>query len=59
MRVLAVDTTTERGSLAVVSDEGVLAEARVRTGAGHSRWLLPALDAVLRGLGLAPSPIPH
>ncbi len=53
MRVLAVDTTTQRGSLAVVSDEGVLAEARVTTGAGHSRWLLPALDAVLRGLGLA------
>jgi tRNA threonylcarbamoyladenosine biosynthesis protein TsaB len=55
VRVLAVDTTTERGSLAVVSDEGVLAEVRVRTGAGHSRWLLPAVDAVLRGLGLAAS----
>ena len=52
MRVLAVDTTTERGSLAVVSDEGVLAEARVRTGAGHSRWLLPAVEALLHGLGL-------
>jgi tRNA threonylcarbamoyladenosine biosynthesis protein TsaB len=52
VRVLAVDTTTERGSLAVVSDEGVLAEVRVRTGAGHSRWLLPAVDALLRGLGL-------
>ena len=53
MRVLAVDTTTERGSLAVVSDAGVLAEVRVQAGAGHSRWLLPALDAVLKGLGLA------
>ncbi len=52
MRVLAVDTTTERGSLAVVSDQGVSAEVRVRTGQGHSRWLLPAVDAVLRGLGL-------
>jgi tRNA threonylcarbamoyladenosine biosynthesis protein TsaB len=53
VRVLAVDTTTVRGSLAVVSQEGVLAEVRVRTGAGHSRWLLPAVEAVLGGLGLA------
>ena len=52
MRVLAVDTTTERGSLAIVSDEGVLAEARVRTRAGHSRWLLPAAEALLSGMGL-------
>lgn len=52
MHVLAVDTTTPRGSLAVVSDQGVLAEARVTTSDGHSRWLLPAADAVLRGLGL-------
>jgi tRNA threonylcarbamoyladenosine biosynthesis protein TsaB len=55
VRVLAVDTTTERGSLAVVSEEGVLAEVRVRTGAGHSRWLLPAVETVLGGLGLAAS----
>ncbi len=52
MRVLAVDTTTARGSLAVVGEQGVLAEARVESPAGHSRWLLPALDAVLRGLGM-------
>lgn len=57
MRVLAVDTTTERGSLAVVSAEAVLAEVRVRTGAGHSRWLLPAAEAVLHGLGLAASQV--
>lgn len=53
MRVLAVDTTTPRGSLAVVGDEGVLAEARVVTAEGHSRWILPAVDALLRGLGIA------
>ena len=50
MRVLAVDTTTPRGSLAVVGEEGVLAEARVVTAEGHSRWLLPAIEALLRGL---------
>ncbi len=41
----------------MVSDEGVLAEARVTTSEGHSRWLLPAADAVLRGLGLEPAAI--
>ncbi len=32
--------------------EGILAEARLVTTAGHSRWLLPAVEALLRGLGL-------
>ncbi len=54
MRVLALDTTTPRGSLAIAVEEGVLAEARVRTGNGHSRWVLGAADALLRGLGIAP-----
>jgi len=52
VRVLAVDTTSSRGSLAVVDDSAVLAETHVVTDAGHSRWLLPAVDAVLRGLGI-------
>ncbi len=53
MRVLAVDTTTPRGSVAVLSDEAaVLAEARVETASGHSRWLLPAVEALLSGLAL-------
>jgi tRNA threonylcarbamoyl adenosine modification protein YeaZ len=52
VRVLAVDTTTARGSLAVVGEEGVLAEARVVTGEGHSRWLLPAAQDLLRGLAV-------
>jgi tRNA threonylcarbamoyladenosine biosynthesis protein TsaB len=55
VRVLAADTTTPRGSLAVVAAEGVLAEARVETDQGHSRWLLPAADALLSGLGIAPA----
>ncbi|HXK09582.1 MAG TPA: tRNA (adenosine(37)-N6)-threonylcarbamoyltransferase complex dimerization subunit type 1 TsaB [Vicinamibacteria bacterium] len=52
MRVLAVDTTTPRGSIAVAGPEGVLAEARVLTADGHSRWLLSAASALLAGLGL-------
>jgi tRNA threonylcarbamoyladenosine biosynthesis protein TsaB len=57
VRVLALDTTTPRGSLAVADDEGVLAEARVLTGVGHSRWVLGAADALLQGLGIAPASI--
>jgi tRNA threonylcarbamoyladenosine biosynthesis protein TsaB len=52
VRVLSVDTTTPRGSVAVVSEEAVLAEARVLTAEGHSRWLLPAVDALLGGLAI-------
>ncbi len=52
MRVLAVDTSSPRGSLAVAGPEGILAEARVVTAEGHSRWLLPAVAALLRGLGI-------
>jgi tRNA threonylcarbamoyladenosine biosynthesis protein TsaB len=54
VRVLAVDTSSRRGSLAVAGPEGVLAEARVSTAEGHSRWLLPAVGALLQGLGLEP-----
>ncbi|HSD29461.1 MAG TPA: tRNA (adenosine(37)-N6)-threonylcarbamoyltransferase complex dimerization subunit type 1 TsaB [Vicinamibacteria bacterium] len=52
MRVLAVDTSSARGSLAVAGPEGVLAEARVVTAEGHSRWLLPGVAALLQGVGI-------
>jgi len=52
VRVLAVDTSSPRGSVAVVGSDGVLAEARVVTAEGHSRWLLPAVSALLQGLAV-------
>jgi tRNA threonylcarbamoyladenosine biosynthesis protein TsaB len=52
VRVLAVDTSSPRGSVAVVGPEGVVAEARVVTAEGHSRWLLPAVSALLQGLAV-------
>jgi tRNA threonylcarbamoyl adenosine modification protein YeaZ len=52
VRVLAVDTTTSRGSLAVVSAAGVEADVRDTTPHGHSRWLLAAVDRTLGNLGL-------
>jgi tRNA threonylcarbamoyladenosine biosynthesis protein TsaB len=54
VRVLAVDTTTPRGSLAVVTAEAVEAEIRMESPEGHSRWLLSAVDRALRGLGVEP-----
>jgi tRNA threonylcarbamoyladenosine biosynthesis protein TsaB len=52
VRVLAVDTTTPRGSLAVVGERGVEAEERETATHGHSRWLLAGVERMLRGLGL-------
>jgi len=52
VHVLAVDTSSPRGSLAVLGPGGILAEARVVTVQGHSRWLLPAVSALLQGLAL-------
>jgi tRNA threonylcarbamoyladenosine biosynthesis protein TsaB len=55
VRVLALDTTTPRGSLAVAGDGGLLAEARIVTSGGHSRWVLGAAEALLQGLDLEPA----
>ncbi len=52
MRILAVDTTTSRGSLAVVTDQGVAAESRSTSPEGHSGWLLSAVEGALERLGL-------
>jgi tRNA threonylcarbamoyladenosine biosynthesis protein TsaB len=52
VRILAVDTTTARGSLALVTDQGVAAESRSTTQEGHSRWLLAAVARTLEELGL-------
>jgi tRNA threonylcarbamoyladenosine biosynthesis protein TsaB len=54
VRVLAVDTTTERGSVAVTEDDSVCGEVRVASSEGHSRRLLPAVDFLLQSLGLRP-----
>jgi tRNA threonylcarbamoyladenosine biosynthesis protein TsaB len=48
MLVLAVDTTTEKGSVAVVAEDAVRAEVRFLARDTHSRHLLPAIEFVLR-----------
>src|SRR5688572_8393710 len=57
MRVLAVDTTTERESVAVAADGELLGEVRLRSDVLHSRRLMPAIAYLLEGLRLAPSEV--
>jgi tRNA threonylcarbamoyladenosine biosynthesis protein TsaB len=47
MRILAVDTTTARGSVALVDGDATLGEVRVRSASGHSGWLVSAIDFLL------------
>jgi tRNA threonylcarbamoyladenosine biosynthesis protein TsaB len=57
VRILAVDTTTQRGSVAVVEQGELLGELRLLSGKDHSERLLPAIDFLLRGLGGGPAGI--
>ncbi|CAN5629347.1 tRNA (adenosine(37)-N6)-threonylcarbamoyltransferase complex dimerization subunit type 1 TsaB [soil metagenome] len=51
--VLALDTSTATGSVAVGAGDKLLAEVVLRVGAGHSSTLLPAIDYAMRSAGLA------
>jgi tRNA threonylcarbamoyladenosine biosynthesis protein TsaB len=55
LRILAVDTSTPWGSVALREGSETRGEVRLQEGEGHSRWLLPAIDSLLRGKGLAVS----
>jgi len=54
MRILAVDTTTARGSVALVEGDATLGEVRLRSASGHSGWLVSAIDFLLRQASLKP-----
>lgn len=51
--VLALDTSTATGSVAVGSGGELLTEVALRVDAGHSSALLPAIDYAMRSAGLA------
>ena len=57
MLILAVDTTTERESVAVVEAGSVRGEVRLRAVDTHSRRVLPAAAFLLESLGLAPAAV--
>lgn len=54
MRVLGLDTTTSRGSVALLDGNELLGEVRLAAPDSHSGRVLPAVDFLLRGLGLEP-----
>jgi tRNA threonylcarbamoyladenosine biosynthesis protein TsaB len=54
VRILAVDTTTDRESVAVAEEGVVRGEVRVVVADDHSRRLLPAVSCLLQSLGLRP-----
>jgi tRNA threonylcarbamoyladenosine biosynthesis protein TsaB len=52
--ILALDSSTATGSVAVGDSAGIRAEIVLNVGAGHSSALLPAVDQALRSAGLRP-----
>jgi tRNA threonylcarbamoyl adenosine modification protein YeaZ len=54
---LAIDTSTDTASLALVWDRHVLAELTWRCGQNHTRQLLPNLEYLLRQFELSPAEI--
>lgn len=54
MRILAVDTSGEEGSVALVEGGAALGEVRLRPPVGHSLTLLPSIEFLLRALALGP-----
>jgi tRNA threonylcarbamoyladenosine biosynthesis protein TsaB len=53
LRILAVDTSTPWASVALREGTETRGEVRRYGAEGHSRWLLPAIDSLLGGLGVA------
>jgi tRNA threonylcarbamoyladenosine biosynthesis protein TsaB len=51
MLILAVDTTTPNGSVALLEDDALLGEANVESAATHSARLLRSVDFLLTALG--------
>lgn len=52
--LLALDTSTDVGSVALGEGERLLAETLLGVRAGHSTALLPAIDGALRSVGATP-----
>jgi tRNA threonylcarbamoyladenosine biosynthesis protein TsaB len=54
MLVLAIETSTAQGSIALVGSEGVLAERAAHVPGGHLEWLIPSVDEMLAAGGFGP-----
>ncbi len=52
MRILAVDTNSQAGSVALLENKNLLAEVNIHSILTHSERLLPSIDFLMRSLGL-------
>ncbi len=52
MRILAIETSTYSGSIAVLGDEGLLGEYFFNVGPSHTEKLVPSIDWLLGELGM-------
>ncbi|PID58932.1 tRNA (adenosine(37)-N6)-threonylcarbamoyltransferase complex dimerization subunit type 1 TsaB [candidate division KSB3 bacterium] len=52
MHILGIDTSTMTGSIAVISNDRLLAEYSVNTKTTHAERLIPSIDVVLRAASL-------
>lgn len=57
--IIAWDTCTVRGVLAVGAAGRLLLETRFEARKGHATWLMPQLDSMLKDLGLSPSDVDY
>lgn len=55
MLILSIDSTAKEASAAILRDGVAVGEVNLRAGNTHSEQLLPAVDFLLRSLGLSPS----
>ncbi len=53
MRILAVETATPQGSIALVDESKVLGELQSPQGMTHAHWLMPAIDRLLQAASLS------
>lgn len=53
MKILALDSTADVGSVAICEDNRLIAEITVNTGNTHSETLLPSVEAALKLSGLS------
>lgn len=57
MKILAIDTSTLAGSIALLEDEKIIAELTLSLGRKHTERLLPELDWLFKRLSLTPEAI--
>jgi tRNA threonylcarbamoyladenosine biosynthesis protein TsaB len=55
--IVAWDTSTDEGVVAVGEGPALLAETRFRTVRGHTGWLMPLVASTVSSAGLAPSDV--